>query len=401
MTKLYAPLHTIKTASVIPFLEFEARPAKGGQERKKNRRILHPCLDLNSYKFKAVIDWVEVMITLGTKSQVQHIQKSLLLSDPRTCYVKEIDGNGRGTSESFRIRFQEPKSMAVIAERLEALAKKHPFSSAPQVMQIEVSVDAYSKAGLQSERQMLVGLLMRTFSVDDNLIRQSQKRPRFAWGTGSVETAFVAPKPSGKQAEGFHYLIESYNAPPVDATFYAGARASGALVRIMDKVKDTQKGGTFTDLPDAEKRARIEVRVPEQWLQSEGYTNLDAFKDFSFTQLQGDFFQFRLPLFNQVWFERNQHHSQYNNVQFFLKSGTAALQVMNILKEVDHRKMRKAIREQLGSRGQSMTDHSFKKVGAIDFLAYEELSRKVSIALQNLTSREKRAWNAMASKHAV
>ncbi|OUD08934.1 hypothetical protein BVC71_09455 [Marivivens niveibacter] len=396
MTKITSPLHTAKTSSKIPPLEFKLQPANGHQPRYKNRIVPTPDFNLGKYTFKAVIDWVEVEIRLTTNSQVRHIQHSLLQTQSRKCFVKEIDGNGHGTSQAFRIKFQEPESLAFVAQRLEKLAKQHPYGTAPQVVDIEVSVDAYSHARRDIEHQRMVGLLTKTLYAKGEHFKSSLKKPRFTWGKLPKETEFVTPDTSNPLPPYVNvYDHDLYKSAAVDATFYLGARKHGSLTRIMHKVIDTQTKHTSKALAEDEKRARIEVRTGKDWLRENELTEVADFRSYSFTKMQGDFFQFKLPLLGKTTPQSKSKFNDITGIDTFRNGGTIAVQGRDLLLKPFRSNVFKVLKAHLRRRGNPFRTPSIRKEGAVDFISYSELSKNIRTALQNLTDREGNAWRKL------
>ncbi|RMC34403.1 hypothetical protein [Paracoccus alkanivorans] len=55
-------------------LEFEARLLDKRQRRFTGKFCLAPRLDLNGYRFRAVIDWIEFEVKFDRGTQYQHVQ---------------------------------------------------------------------------------------------------------------------------------------------------------------------------------------------------------------------------------------------------------------------------------------------------------------------------------------
>ncbi|RMC34402.1 hypothetical protein [Paracoccus alkanivorans] len=96
----------------------------------------------------------------------------------------------------------------------------------------------------------------------------------------------------------------SVDAYPDDQSDLARAKLLGAqkddvMIRLMDKLIDTQnrKAGTADVSEDHRKRVRIEVTLKGIELHSLGLDRLPDLRDFKFTTLQGKYFQFKLPTF--------------------------------------------------------------------------------------------------------
>lgn len=175
------------------------------------------------------------------------------------------------------------------------------------------------------------------------------------------------------------------------ATFYAGAKHSASMWRIMVKSIDQQNvaAGTRKNLSEEEHRVRIEVTLDFRELQRLGLTTLAELSAFRFQTFQCEYFKFTLPPFRDPKSPDNARHSTKaieacRRVKF-LRAGVVGLREMDKAFVLGHEKGRAKMRGRLGiklaprkrtGRGNSST-----------LVSYEALTRRVVTALRHLGKR--------------
>jgi len=290
---------------------------------------------------------------------------------------------------------------------LKAIDERFSLAATPTVSGLEISIDFTPKIPSDEARARMVGVLGRHFLPGRDVLMRKVDRPRFAWGNSHGETQHLLGKPDygpdhtqpsrarpAKLPADYARLFTSGDRMPyVDATVYFGSEKSACLWRIMDKVVDQQnpKIGTFKALDDHEKRARVEVSLGRAEIQRLGVTSLDDLRKFHFSRLQKEFFAFYLPTFSTndavplmsqraVKEVRNQER-----IRKFLKAGVVGLQAMDAAWEMKRSRNRSGIAAVLRSRGQPVSRFRTGKGKHGTLLAYEELNKRIEVALRHLT----------------
>lgn len=102
-----------------------------------------------AYRTSAVIDWIEVAVTLESETQFRYIQSKLqsILELDRPPYVKALNPGAGGAANRFVIYLHDTHAAALheLERIMTALALHHPFAAPPEVTSIELAVDFYPK----------------------------------------------------------------------------------------------------------------------------------------------------------------------------------------------------------------------------------------------------------------
>jgi len=113
-------------------------------------------IDYNSFKFKSVVDWIEIEIhTIETT----HFDAIYRLTE---AFTAPIDPSKRGKSASiFRIKIQDPSNWQAVVDVIELIKSKHTLTKPFEVVGIEVAFDAYNRNRADSTENL--ALLVANF----------------------------------------------------------------------------------------------------------------------------------------------------------------------------------------------------------------------------------------------
>jgi len=373
-------------------------PLPSSQARLRGRIALVPDVDLNAYRFRALVDWVEFKMQFGRGVQVQQVQPILNKIFGRNCH---IDGQDEGPGKVFtrcKIRVQEPKNLALVAEAHLALVAAFGETASSEITGIEISVDAYPNAPSVTARAHLLGAIQRTIWTERDIWTNSKSRPRMIYAKdGKSDVEKLSPAAGSDRTGKASIDPTKHNSPKMDSTMYLGAQYDEISIRIMEKVMDQQHpDGTRTDLTEDSRRVRIEVTVIGSALHHLALTDVASLKDITFTRLQKRFFQFKLPTFSLrepirkgVDFAHN--HFAAMRAQTYLNAGVVGLMAMDAARDRQRRKIRPRVKTLYGEMG--LPKHVLlQERQAPALVSYEALNRKFALAFQQLSKREGNAW---------
>lgn len=372
----------------------------GKQAAVRDRVLLQPEIDLQKYEFSAVIDVIEVVVKTGRVTQFRHIKDFLEKVYSKRYYVVPIQPGEGKESDIFTVRIQEPRSAAAVADICDTITAEFGSTATPTIREIEISVDARPKVPNDDDRARMFGVMQRTIFTGRDIFTEGNSRPRyciernkppeFLFGKWLREPIAMDPR-----------LWPEWDRPaPVDGTFSFGAKNEPSLVKIMDKVVDTQNHDedTKVDLKDNEKRARVEVTLQLEELLDLGVCELEDLRSFSYPRLQRRNFQFKLPTFDETGglgkaaLKLVRVLKEERRLKRFLSTGVIGLLAMQ-RGEADFRSRHlPGLQRHMRQRGLKMKRNRRGTGPAGTFVAYEELNRLVADALWNLSKRERRAW---------
>ncbi|WP_207099692.1 hypothetical protein [Paracoccus shandongensis] len=369
------------------------------QRRLIDRMTMRPVIDLDAYRFRAVIDWIEFKVHFGRRTQVQHVQEVLRRLLSRDSHIKPVDPGPGSTFNSCSIRVQEPESMALIEKIHVEFARTFGEAAGSLVTGIEISVDAYPKKPSDRTRATLLGALQRTIWTDRDLWSNPDSRPRTVFDKGSGVTTKKLSPGRDKDSTGLSRLVpENHDAPFIDGTMYLGARDDDVMIRIMDKVKDRQRPDlTYDALSDNRKRVRIEVTLKGSAPFLLGITDVPSLRRMKITSIKKRFFQFKIPTFSRRTPIRTGADLMHNarevwRAQTYLRAGIGGLMTMEKAGDAyrktllpDLRKTRRTLKR-LGPR-----KWGGKRL-APALVSWTGLNQKVDAAIRQLDKREKTAW---------
>lgn len=215
----------------------------------------------DAFKINAVVDWVELRIKLKDPSNFDTLRRRLGVG-----YVTPLDKGPGGAATEFTLKIQDPTSWRNVHAQLEKLTHDHPLAAPPEVIGIEVALDAYSKVNDMNELQDMAKRFYRmsAFVVSD------------------VRRAAAGYKGSGRplltESDITRALKDGFN-------IYVGNKTDSAVLHIY--VKTTDDGGK--PLPVEEWRARMEITLRGQDLPCR---SLDEWENFDMSKLS-KYFKFR------------------------------------------------------------------------------------------------------------
>ena len=387
-------------------LTFIEQPVVSNQARFDHRRVLIPDIDLSVYRFKAVIDFIVVRV-FTHRTQHQWIQDVLRTVLPRNCLITPINPGAGKVAEEFDIKIQEPRSTAVVVAAIEAVSRNRGERRAPQVRQIEFSLDVYSRAGDDDAREKMVGLLQRTYFADTARWQNDRDMPRTTatdLGESGPElaTSYLTPEMGEKRGPSRTVRPEpnEFTSPFLEGTMYLGEKDTSGMIRIQNKVKDQQypEQGTFNVLGAHDARARVEVTLQVCDLELLGLREVRDLEGFSYAKLQRKYFQFMLPTFGGKNPEKNAGINavialdEQKRADVFLKSGVLALLRRDEVWEDHKASERPELKKVFRLQSWSVTRNRPGTGSRSTMMSYDLLNKQVATAFRHLGEREKRAW---------
>ncbi len=387
-------------------LEFVEVACTKAQPRFAGRSMLKPLINLDDFRFRAVIDWVDVRITLKQVTQFQYVQKEIKAFVQRDSWITPINPGEGGETNTFDFRIQEPSSIAQVSEICNAVFSKFLKASAPTITGIEISVDAYPDEPSDDKRALLSGVIQRTIFSRRDITTDSNDRARSIVGADSISVLKLIPDAAISASDSPSSLTPShYKIPWIDGTFYLGGRDNDVMIKVMDKVIDQQnrRATTVRILDDHEKRVRIEVTLKGSELNALGIVDLAGMKALSFGKLQGRYFQFKLPTFKTKTSSKKsaagaaEVELDRRRAETFLMVGNVGVDATNRARASFHERMMPEVRRALRSAGRKIHRSRQGGGGTGSMIAYEALNICVANALRHLGEREKTAWAKAAS----
>lgn len=116
-------------------------------------------MDYRGDKIEVVIDWVEVEIQLGDRSNFwtvqDHLRDALQLPEGSKPGVDALDATETGSASAFRFRVQDPRCMNAVTEILAALGERFNIVTV-RVVAIEVAFDTYRDGATKNELAEIV-----------------------------------------------------------------------------------------------------------------------------------------------------------------------------------------------------------------------------------------------------
>ncbi len=213
------------------------------------------------FKINAVVDWVELRIELQTPSNFDTLRRRLGVPQ-----VTPLDKGSGGAASAFTFKIHDPASLRSVREQLERLTHDHPLAKPPEVIGIEVALDAYSKANDMTELQDMAKRFYRHAACMVSDVRRAAKDF----------------KGSGKALVNERDVIRALEQ---DFNIYIGHKTDAEVQHIY--VKTTDNGGK--PLPVGEHRARMEITLKGDKLP---FTSLEGWEGFDMETLS-KYFKFR------------------------------------------------------------------------------------------------------------
>lgn len=363
------------------------------QARFDGRECWKPQLDLDQFRCRAVIDWIELRVRTGRPTQFQHLQKRIEPLVGRTPWVRAVSAGPGRVASAFIIRIQEP-TVDVLANVEKELARRFGTDEVI-VSAVEVSVDFTPKTASEQARAQMVAILALHHLPKQDVTTNCSDRPRIAWGRGPNATRHLV----GWNASSTILDVQLRACPDhdfglrLDATVYSGSRNASPRWRIMEKILDSQNPADSAArvLADHEKRCRIEVTLHENELERWKVRGISDLRALSFSRLQGDYFHFALPTFRtefaslrpaaERWIETHRQRR-------FKNAGVLGLAMLDGAHEAMRADFRKQLLSRLRSQGKRASPRSRSGTGTRKaMVAFEELNRRVAKALDRLAMR--------------
>ena len=219
------------------------------------------------FRTEAVIDWLEIEITVAQATQFQWVQKALRhhFNDGITPHVRAIDPGAGGSSTRFRIVLNDGhcRVHATVRAAIEMLHKRFSLSGPVTVSALEIALDFYpSDSGAVADLAGMVQRLQGSLEVDGRSHR------------------FVS-------SDGRRKKLCSFDTPNENATFYINNRWDPCSWRVYYKMTD--RGNR---LPLSLHRARVEVTLQGGELAKYGIGNACDLFEMDFAKL-ATLFHFR------------------------------------------------------------------------------------------------------------
>lgn len=326
------PLPTL-CYDVHPYMP--TKPGTSVQRVLRDRLIARPQIDLNQYRCKAEIDWLELFLETPGRRQAVNLHRAITrmleeLGSKSTVFVSGPNRKSGYKGTRFLLRFQQPKP-AELRRVLEKIVEKYLPDQTPDalfLMGIEVSVDFYatkpttrSETELNLLRWQMVDVLRRHLRPEPVLTDSERGWPRTYGGAYGGDGATFLLNPSAADlsaslvpltakydlpASTFVPLdLKKHTQPAVDRTAYIGAREGVISLRSMNKITDRRdpEAGTVLPLRLKDCRARLEVTLQGEFGQVGGHgaIGLERVADlygFDFQkELRKLVFEFFLPTF--------------------------------------------------------------------------------------------------------
>lgn len=376
-------------------LTYVEKTLRSSQARLVNRTVLTPQIDLGAYQCGSVVDWVDIQFELVRRTQHWKLNERIEKLTGRKEYPKALDTGAGMTATKYKLRFQEPDFRAV-RKVLDDVESQYGFAAPAGVVAIEISIDFYPKMPSNEDRARMHGVLVRHFYPTTRILTGNRMWPRFMPGLIEKTDYTVSRNESDDSLDIGARMTPGMDRPVLyDSTYYVGekdhARASW---RIQNKVLDKQNKatGTHVELPEDEKRIRIEVTLGPDGCREIGLIKFRDLETLSLTRLQKGFFQFMRPTFAVVRpggarpgsAAVKRKMEEYRR-QRFLNAGVLGLQIREDAREELRALNLPTINNWHRWRGSRMPPKDRRGAGAYGtMLAYEELARVIERALAGL-----------------
>ncbi|RWP57996.1 hypothetical protein [Mesorhizobium sp.] len=376
-------LRGIKDPKRQVVLEYSAASTTAVQRRLAGKTVVHPAIDLNDYTCRAVIDWVDINFWFVHTTQFRFVQDVLRPIIGRQPRVDPIEPGLGHESTMFRVRFQDPE-LDLLAKCEEELDKKFIRELQGVIQSIEISVDFKPKTPSSEKIGRMVGVLARHLHPNRDFMTVGLDRPRFLWSRD---------EPTFLMAAGSLMSSDADKLGPIDATFYVGRQNGRVRWRVMEKTIDNQnfEAGTWDDLPVSEHRARIEVTLDRQELIDLGINFIHDLRRFNFARLQGRYFQFMVPTFENQFAGKHpaQKALEIDRWRRFVNTGIVGLIAMDGARESFRKDARPELKKLMRAKRQKIQPMTRLGTGAAgSFLAYDALNGRAAMALEKLGHRE-------------
>lgn len=231
----------------------------------------------SGFNFSAVIDWIEVRVTLSSSSQPQHLRSRMPPSWGLPFARAETTDTSR-TAKSFTFRVQDPAGPNQFMSDVAKLARvgESQLTEADIVVTgIEIAFDAYHEtSSVEKLTQMTADLFWRQSVVPNGALR-----PR------------LCPPSDSGQGVDYAILIDTVRRRLKEGwTINAGDKGADYSRRWYLKRHDTLNGESYALLPKGRWRARSEITLKGNSLP---FTTIDGWRAFRFETLLSRHFSWR------------------------------------------------------------------------------------------------------------
>ncbi|NNU82139.1 hypothetical protein HMH01_17010 [Halovulum dunhuangense] len=381
------------------------------QTRFLGRKIIEPSIDLDSFRFESVIDWVWILIEVKHTSSKWISEKlsTALGRNPRVISdeVKPWDdavlvdfvGN------RFGVVIQEPTPLTLIAVN-KILSREFGMVKPAKIAGIELALDLYPRDASDQLRWAMTAVLHRHHlpPKPQKPVPRSDYRHTFSSKKGigaKPQTKFVIAK-RGAASDGLEisdYDLakkdarmrvlgdNSHFAPFIDSTVYRGERGDPVMFRIQNKVEDSRVNGVGIRLAPEHRRARIEVTLSGPACAKGGLKKLQDLFGYNFGTLGRGYFDFWLPSIVATSADKADMagiidaHRERRMIEIFVESGVYGLDLYE-----------EALKRQ----------HSRNTSGAKKVLAEQSNDAEQSAGTAPMrwhrSSRNRKAWDEMRAK---
>lgn len=258
------------------------------QRRLERREPLEPDVDLSEYRVEAVIDWINLRVSLKAPTQFRYIKEAIRHTGAEGVFVRPLERK-RESCRVFRITIQHPSRRTTIERAIGAVHSTFAVE-AISVVGLEVSLDLYPRTPDRLKRHKLLAVVQRHLWVD----------PAILASRGALRQIWESPD----DPDDYRTLIVPASTNRVwnfgTATTYAGRKGGPIAFRIQDKVTDRRRRDRktgkwlFDRLAEEDHRVRVEVTLTGEGLEESGYGDLESVLRGEFQCLK-KLFRFVLP----------------------------------------------------------------------------------------------------------
>ncbi|MEO6825085.1 MAG: hypothetical protein ABI167_10265 [Nitrosospira sp.] len=112
-------------------------------------------MDYSRFRFRAVVDWIEIEIRTATFTNVPKMRRSLkdvlgIPDDQKSPFAGPLDEVAGGAATIYRFKIHDPRNWHEITRILEKLSIIHELAAVPRVTAIEIALDAFCKDEIHS-----------------------------------------------------------------------------------------------------------------------------------------------------------------------------------------------------------------------------------------------------------
>ena len=228
-------------------------------------------IDYSRFRFRAVVDWIEIEILTERHTNFQTVQEKLRvilgLPEGKDPYVQALEEGAGGRATVFRFRIYDPKNWHQVMSMARKLSEYFPSAGIPKVTVIEIAFDAYSKGeATPGELAELVACCYRNMTGPVSENRRVYKDYK---GSGKA-----IPRQSASLAR---HVRE-------DGQIGIGDVTDEHYQHIYLKTTDNSETLSVSDY-----RARLEIRLRDVKIPCRGFNEWESFRFESLSR----FFRFR------------------------------------------------------------------------------------------------------------